>query len=221
MMPGVARSIQYLGFGGLLLAYPALAHYATLTAASGLAVALAVFPFAAIALGVAWRSPRRTSMLALCGLGFALLAGVWSRLQQNFGWLYFFQHAGTNLALCLLFGRTLLNGRQALCSRLAARLHGSLSPGRARYTRQVTVAWTAFFALMAGISAGLFWLAPMAAWSVFANLLTPLLVALMFAAEYAARRRVLSGERHASLFASARTFWHSPPAPVDPSEHRP
>ena len=154
-------------------------------------------------------------MLALCGVAFALPAVYWGTLRQNYCLVYLFQHSGTNAALCLVFGRTLLNGRQPLCSRLAILLHGTLSPERGRYTRQVTVAWTIYFASMASISVLLFFLVPIPVWSVFANLLNPLFVALMFVGEYAIRLRVLPGMSHTSLIRSAQAFWQSPPSSSD------
>jgi uncharacterized membrane protein len=43
-----------------------------------------------------------------------LVAWSWPTLRQNVALLYFIQHVGTNLALGILFGRTLLSGRQPL-----------------------------------------------------------------------------------------------------------
>ncbi len=45
------------------------------------------------------------------------------------------------------------------------------------YTRRVTQAWTLFFTATAMVSVALFAIAPMPAWSTFANLGTPALVA--------------------------------------------
>lgn len=94
------------------------------------------------------------------------------------------------------FGRTLAPGREPLVTAIARFVHGTLTPEIERYTRGVTVAWCAFFAGMAAVSIALAALAPLAVWSLFANLLAYPLVALMFAGEYAVRRRRFPDYRH-------------------------
>ena len=209
-----ATGYKWAAMGVLLLAYPILAHYSTLKTSADMGTMLAVLPITAIAFSLAWRSPRRVLMLAFLGFALAVLGGSWGMLQQHFGWLYFFQHVGTHLALGLMFGLTLLNGRQALCSRFAVAIeHGILSPVVSRYTRQVTVAWTIYFVLMAVTSTLLFCLAPIEDWSIFANFLTPLLLLLMFLAEYCVRLHVLPQANHSSLIATVRVFWKLPLSP--------
>ncbi len=65
-----------------------------------------------------------------------------------------------------------------------ARIHrgGQLAPDLARYTRNLTAAWAGFFVVMAVISATLAVTGPLAAWSLFSNLLNYLLVVLFFVA---------------------------------------
>ena len=61
-----------------------------------------------------------------------------------------------NLVLCFLFARTLRAGSEPLVTRFArAERGGELPAELARYTRRLTAAWAAFFALMAATSAGL------------------------------------------------------------------
>ena len=90
-----------------------------------------------------------------------------------------------------------------------------MTPRVARYTRQVTLAWTIFFVANACISAVLFAYAPVVIWSVFANILDLPLVALMFAAEYGVRHWLLPDLKHASIFEAMRRYIHlartSPP----------
>ncbi len=140
-------------------------------------------------------------------LAFPILAHY---STASFGWIYFVQHAGTNAVLGWIFGRSLCNGREPLCSRFAAIVHGLLSTEVARYTRYVTIAWTVFFVLMVSVSALLFFLAPIDAWSVFANFVTPIVVVLMFVIEYGIRLRVLPSMQHATILESVRAFRNSP-----------
>lgn len=106
--------------------------------------------------------------VGLGGLGvLALVATAWPYLRENIATLYFVQHLGTNLALGTLFGISLLGERQALVTQFALLAHnGKISPAQARYTRQVTLAWTLFFFVTAALSIGLFGWAPPAAWSM-------------------------------------------------------
>lgn len=139
-------------------------------------------------------------------LAFPILAYY---TTASLGWIYFIQHVGTNAVLAWVFGRSLCLGREPLCARFAALVHGPLAPEVARYTRQVTAAWTIFFMVMGTVSVLLFWLAPMDFWSVFASFLTPAFVLLMFAIEYAIRLYALPSLQHATILDMARLFWHS------------
>ena len=87
---------------------------------------------------------------------------------------------------------------------------GALGPAMARYTRQVTLAWSIFFGAMALASTALFFGAPVSVWSTFANFFTGPLIALMFIAEYAVRRRVLPDVEHAGIVAGVQAFWKTP-----------
>lgn len=215
MKPHFARAARRLAVVVLVVAWAAAAHYTTaLVDASSWGALLGLAPFALIAGGFAWRSHRRALLLALLGAAAVALALVWPILAHNVGWMYFVQHAGTNALLCIAFGRTLGEGHVPMCTRIAAMTHGGVSAALARYTRQVTVAWTLFFGVTALASAALFAFGPIAAWSTFANLLAIPLVALMFAAEYAVRCVVLSRDDRGSILDAVRAYRKSPGTPA-------
>jgi len=94
------------------------------------------------------------------------------------------------------FARTLLPGREPLVTAIARFMHGTIPPEVERYTRRVTVAWCGFFAGMAAASIALAAFAPVPVWSLFSNVLSYPLVGLMFAGEYAIRRRRFPDYRH-------------------------
>ena len=210
----VRRIVRWLGIAALLIGYPLLAHYTNQSADSGyLGALVAIAPVVLIALALAWRSARRLLLLgALLLLCVALWLG-WSTLEQHFGLVYWLQNVAMQLVLLMTFGLTLLAGRQPLCTRFAEAVHGPLTPQHEIYARQVTLAWTLFFAAMALISTLLFFLAPLTTWSVFSNFLTLPLVALMFIAEYAVRRRMLPDTRHAHILDAVRAFRNTPARP--------
>jgi len=104
-----------------------------------------------------------------------------------------------NLALGALFGRTLASGREPMIARFARiERGGELPPDLARYTRSLTVAWTAFFVVMAATSLGLALWGTVFAWSLFTNVVNYLLVGLFFVAEYVYRRVRYRHHQHAS-----------------------
>jgi uncharacterized membrane protein len=100
-------------------------------------------------------------------------------------------HWAIYCSLLLTFGATLRRNHVPLITALARRMHGELSGEMVRYTGQVTVAWTGFFAAQLALSVTLFFFAPLVVWSFFVNILDIPSVVLMFAAEYACRLRCL------------------------------
>jgi len=205
------RLAGWLGIAALVIGYPLLAHYTNEAAKPDLGALVAIAPLILIALVLAWRSPRRFIMLAALALSVIALWTGWPALEHHFGLVYWLQNVGMQLILFMTFGRTLLAGRQPLCTRFAEAVHAPVTPQHEIYARQVTVAWTLFFAAMALASTLLFFLAPLTTWSVFANFLTLPLVALMFIAEYWVRRWVLPDMRHAHILDAVRAYRNARP----------
>ena len=110
---------------------------------------------------MAWRSSYRHLSVLLCVVALALIYRCWQFLTLHFAWVYLLQQVGAYGLLAFTFGRTLLEGRVPLCTQWAARVHGQLTEPVIRYTRQVTAAWTLFFALMVLTLIALFMLAPL------------------------------------------------------------
>ncbi|MBK8325362.1 MAG: hypothetical protein IPL06_22530 [Betaproteobacteria bacterium] len=194
-----------------LVAVPSafLAHYAIARAGSPtLGALVATFPLAVIAFFALRRpgagGPRTWIALAAGALGLYLL---WGAVESHFQTLYFLEHAGTNLLLAIMFGRTLSGTAEPLCTRFARIVHGTLTPELAHYSRQVTVAWTVFFLVVTLASCALYLGGFMAAWSVLANFLTLPLVALMFIVEYAVRRRVVKQGSPGHILDGIAVFW--------------
>ncbi len=205
-----ARSQLLAGFltAAVVAVYALIAHYSSANdgQVGAWAAVVALAPVVLAAAGFA----RRNAYGALIWLAAAVVAGLlawaWPWLQRHVAWLYFLQHVGVNGALGLLFGVTLIAPRQPLCTAIAALLHPRMTPLVARYTRQVTVAWTIFFTAMVGVSVILFAAAPVEVWSVFANLLTFPLVGLMFVVENEVRKRVIPPEDRVGMVEAAAAF---------------
>ena len=186
-----------------LAASPVALHVLTVVdAARPFAVALSWGGAALLAIGLARAAGVTVAeSAAVAGLlGLALYLGAGTR------YAVFLPSLAVNLLLAWFFARTLATGRVPLVTSFARVVHDSptLAPERERYTRQVTWAWCAFFLANVGISVALAAFAPLAVWSLFANVLAAPLVAVMFAAEYAYRRRRLAGLEHVPLAAVLR-----------------
>ena len=219
------RNMRWLGIAALVIGYPLLAHYTNNATHNGnLGALVALAPVVLVVLMLAKQAPLRlvTLSVLLCAallfcnalfFSTALWAG-WSTLTQHFWVLYWLQDAGLQLLLFVTFGRTLIAGRQPLCTRFAEMVHAApLTPQHEVYARQVTVAWTLFFAVMTLTSTLLFFLTPLTTWSAFANLLTLPLIALMFIAEYGIRRWRLPDTRNTHILDAIRAFRNTPVRP--------
>jgi len=169
---------------------------------------------------------RRAAALALalcwCAssvwLGAAEHASPWAAhaLQR----LHFAEHVAIHTGLALWFGATLAAGRVPLITRLAARVHGTLTPAKLRYTRRLTAVWTATFALVAVLSVALHALLPFGDWTMFADVTSPLLLAALFFGEYALRYRLHPEFERARLRDMVRA-WRQRAAAEGRSTHAP
>jgi len=219
-MPRAAVLLRVAAVIALIIGYTSLAHHTNTTpgyATLGSLIALA--PFVLAALTLALRSTRRALMLALVALACVALWLAWPAIQQHYSRLYWIEHAGAQLILGAVFARTLAAGREPMCSYFARMVHGPLTSIMLRYTRGVTIAWVAFFGAMAAGSTLLYFLAPLGVWSAFANFFTLPLTALMFIAEYAARRHAHLDMAQVSILAAVQAVWKSPPGQSTAQQH--
>jgi uncharacterized membrane protein len=206
------RIARWLAIAALVIGYPLLAHYTNESAQHRhLGAAVAIAPVILIALLLAWRSAQRPLMLGAAGVLCVALGMAWPALENHFDVIYWLQHAGTQLLLLMVFGRTLIGGRLPLCTRFARAVHAPLrlTAEHELYTRRVTLVWTVFFAVMGLTSTALFFLASLPAWSVFANFLTPLLIVALFVAEYVVRHKVLPHIPRTHILDAVRAFKNS------------
>ena len=172
----------------LLFAYAVLSPFAATNASSALALLAWLCLVAAILLALPWKLGLATALVLLVPLAWVPSEGL---LRVPPVIIY--------LALAAWFGKTLLPGREPIISWFASLERGELEPVLARYTRRLTVMWSAFFALMAILSAAFGVLADAETWSLFTNGVNYFLMALLFFGEYGYRRLRYSQYRHASL----------------------
>lgn len=208
-MTRLTRFLVIVAIAVVGVAYLAFSHLLTIDdRPSLLMLALGVAPMTVIALLAAWHSRMRWLALAMFAvLAFAVLM-YFEELRNQVNWLYFMQHAGTMFLLAITFGSTLGRGdADALCSQVTRlMLPGPVDPIYMRYTWKVTLIWTAYFIASGAISVGLFFYGPIVVWSYFANLLTPVIVGLMFVIEYLVRVRVLPDRTHFSIAQTIKAY---------------
>lgn len=143
----------------------------------------------------------------VAGVGLAAAAVVFLHTRSvDLSFAYGVPHAAAYLFLLVLFGRSLVPGREALITGFARRLRGGLSPELVSYTRRVTWAWCLFFAANLAASALLYHFASLSAWSLFVNVLNFPLLILMFVAEYLWRILRYPDIPHSSIFRGAQLF---------------
>jgi len=204
------RRLQLAAIVAFVVAYAALSHYSnSLARTHDLAVGLALGPVLTVGLLLIWRwTHLLVALLAAAGAA-VLLRHYWPVMEKNFPVVYLLQEGGFYSLMAASFGLSLRRNKVALCTQLADKVHGPLSPKEVLYTRRVTVAWGLFFLAITGVTLSLFILAPLRIWSLFANFCVVPLVGLMFLAEYAVRRRVLPQVSRRGILAAIRVYFAS------------
>jgi uncharacterized membrane protein len=201
------RRAQYAAAWVAVAVYAGLSHYSNSVAGGrDLGTALALVPITVVAAILAWRTaPPAVAALLYAGLA-GLIFGLWPVLRQNYPLINLVQDSSVYCLMGFTFGRSLMPGRVALCTRLADKEHGPLSGHEVRYTRQVTAAWSVFFFVIMAVSILLFVTAPLRIWSLFINFCVLPLVGAMFIAEHQVRRRVLPETKRTGLLATLRVY---------------
>jgi uncharacterized membrane protein len=206
------RRLQLAAIIALVVAYAGLSHYSNSAAKThALGVGLALGPLLSVGLLLLWRWTHLSVALLGAAAAAALLRHYWPVLEKNFSVIYLLQEGGFYSLMAASFGVSLLGRRVALCTQLADKVHGPLSPQEVLYTRRVTAAWALFFILITAATLGLFVIAPLRIWSLFANFCVLPLIGLMFVAEYAVRRRVLPQAPRRGILAAVRVYFASSP----------
>ncbi len=191
------------------VAYPFWLHNTIATSESGgMQLLLVLLPLLA---GLGWWAFRSVSIvwwpllgLVIGALPVYLVLGEHERIGLIA--VTGISHASFNLFMMWFFGHTLFGGREPLITRIARLMHGELDAGIASYTRNVTVAWSAYFALQVIVSAALYGLASITAWSFFINVLNLPLLALMFIGEYLYRIAAHPAHPRASIWRTIEVY---------------
>jgi len=168
----------------------------------------------AVLLGPLWLTGLGLAASRFGAWGFALavvigllaFAFIWRGGLGDPNLLYMLQHVSINVLLCGWFGASLRGPGLSLIGQFAERVH-PMSPTMRTYTANVTRVWTLYFALMALASIGVYVWLSFAAWSVLANLLTPLCIAGLFVGEHLLRYRLHPEFERTRMIDAVRAFY--------------
>jgi len=186
----------------LVVGYAALSQYsASSSSTKGLGAALSVAPVALIGLILVWRWTRLLTALLSAAALCALLYRYWPAIERNYEWADLVQQCGVYGLVAVSFALSLLAGRVLLCTQLAEKMYGALTPAEIAYTRSATAAWALFYALLTLAILVLFFAASLKVWSLFVNFATFGLMLLMGIADHAIRRRALPRHPRSGILA--------------------
>lgn len=209
--PAAARWIAL----ALAAAYPVLAHGASILGSAGLTLA-SVIVLAAAMIFRPLTEGHRWAWVALPLAALAIL-GLW-RIEAA-ALVLFLPPVLLNAFLAWLFGHTLARSSTPLIERVVRLLQPPglpFEPGVIDYARRLTGLWTGLFLVLGSTSLVLALLATpdglfersgiraavtvrLETWSLFANVLNYLIVAAVFLAEFAYRRRRFPGRPYRNL----------------------
>lgn len=189
------------------LAYAGLSHLLMVHAADRpWAIVALLGPALLMLTGMALQRGHLAALVA-CVLAWLIVGAVaWSGGLGSVNRLYVLQHAGIHLGLGVSFAATLRGDRLSMIGLFAERVHGALVPAMQRYTRQVTAMWCTYFFSMAAASCWVFATQPWQHWSVLANLITPVLIGVLFVGEYLMRYRLHPEFERVTLADSWRAY---------------
>jgi uncharacterized membrane protein len=179
---------------GALLGYAALSQYSaspTNPHAHSIGAALSIAPVLLGAVVLLWMWTWRRTALALAVSAGVILYCSWPVLERNFEWLDLAEQCGIYGLVAAIFVRSLCANREPACTQLASQMYGTLTAVEIAYMRRATMAWAAFYGLMALAVLGLFFALSQSRWYLFVNFATWGLMIIAGIVDHTLRRRVL------------------------------
>lgn len=206
-----ARRLQLAAACVLIAGYAGFSHYCNSRGNHEWGAALALTPLTLLLTILIWRTTHPViAVLLTAALGAALFE-LWPVLKGHYSLFFLIEESTMYCILGLTFGRSLLPGRVALCTQLADKVHGPLSPREVWYTRRVTVAWTLLFFVITMISLTLFTFAPLRIWSAYINFCVfPMVIGMFLIETLIVRRRVLPQVKGSGLIDTVRVYFATP-----------
>ena len=176
----------------LLIIYPLCVHFAVTLQRPELQLPALV----ALAAGLVYRGIKHNSAFAWTVVAAVSVLALILYYFQLILYVLYVPPVVIPLLFCSVFYQSLLPDQTPLVTEIGESVHGPFDQPMRRYTRQVTVMWTAFFVVLAAWSALLPIVASTPIWSLFTNFVNYLLIALLFIAEFIYRKWRFRGFDH-------------------------
>ena len=195
-------------FLSALIGYQMLTYVDIFAKSPNVLVVLSAFIPIMVALFLVSRCARFKALWVM----LAAISGViiWrnsATIAHYIGWICMVQRSALFMLLAFTFGLTLRSGHIPFVSQIAEVVHGPLNARLARYTRQVTVAWTLFFAALAVLLFLIFFILGQHVWVLISGTASMALIALMFIVEYTVRCRQIPISERGSMGAGVRAYF--------------
>lgn len=211
----MSRPLQALRIA-LPIACLLLGHAAIVYGAYGTAVAVGL-GYACANVAIVWMIRGRVSWRTPWLIPAAMLLGAQVAVWFGHGAAVAVVLAPSiilNLLLFLLFGHTLLPGREPLITRFRRLEAGHVAPMFVSYTRRLTIAWTAMFAVASAASACAAAWGDIALWSWIAFIGTPVASLSFFLGEHVYRALRYGADGRSSPLRTMRLLLHPDAWPV-------
>ena len=189
----------------LIAAYPVLSHSAFLFQLPALRF-VAIF---GVLTGVFLSSLIRPSLkgwIAYCGIT-AILAAL--AINQSDIYLTYIPPVVIPLSLLIIFGSTLLPGKEALITAIGENSRGPLSVAMRRYTYWLTVSWCCLFVIMATIPTTLLLTGQQSLWFWFTNVFNYIIVSVLFVGEFYLRKKLFPKHNHPGFWEYLTIIYHA------------
>lgn len=135
------------------------------------------------------------SFLLICiGVIFYLIQ------QSNTQYILFLPPILVLFSLFIIFSQSLIANQTPLIGRYAKKMGDNYEARHQEYYRQLTIAWSLFFLFMAITSILLASFSSLQTWSFFTYVISYLLMACFFVAEFIYRKRHFAGEIEGGFF---------------------
>lgn len=176
----------------LIAMYPALTHSAYLFEMPALRFAAILGVLTGVFLsGLLHPSIKVWAVYTCASVGLILLA-----IKQSDIYLTYIPPVIIPLSLLIIFGKTLLPGKEALITAIGEASRGPLSLAMRRYTYGLTAAWCALFITMAALPTLFLLTDKQALWFWFTNVFNYLIVGFLFIGEFYLRKKIFPNHNH-------------------------
>ena len=176
----------------LLVLYPIAAYFSLRSLRPGWLAGLLIVASLARLIAARASGTPITPQLLLVPVGGIALA-LWSLLRATPDAMLYYP-ALCNGALLCVFAYSVLHP-PTVVERIARLKDGPLTPEAVRYTRRVTLAWVAFFAVNGSIAVYTALLTSLDTWALYNGFIAYLMIGAMFGGEWLVRARVLAAQR--------------------------